>query len=525
MKRKILSVMLTVVLALGVVFTAVGCASALEKYYKTADETYAPYSAATEVTALAGFEEEEQAGDLVLFEKQGVDNVEKAIFDLNKGSVIATFTVSDEDEIELIELPAVGQTLYKTKITKADETKPTHKLYSQAAIEIASVTTDNFGGCYAKLDLVKFDNAVYRVAEDGSVVKAFDVSDLGSFSLYVLDYKAGGYYYGMPGNNESIMIFVFNEKGEVVSYYKAPSFAGNSFDWYVLNNGNIFVQYVVAEDMFGENYDYRNGNSKYTLEQYVINPKNGDAKSVKDSKNPIIINHVAAADVMSAYEIKEGQGSIKNFATGYKIVDKMIDQNEVYFEMSNSGKLSEIEDFIPAQLDVYYANGYYVATNELNQTFLYNSDAKLIGEISGMEGGNIKFLYTAKAVYDYNLNKVLDLEDYTVKATLESTLILSKTVTVDNDEVVKYYLLKEGAAPAEICKAANMPFNQYEFMVGRKYYIVINNEINNEVKLDCYNEVGTKLLTVDMTIDNEMYTSVDEAKMLVKLGDAYYYVA
>ena len=530
MKKKVLSVVLTLVLALGVAVTAIGCGSALEDVWKYADKTNAPYSSATEVKELEGFSyNNERAGDFIVLEKEN-DNETTTykIFNIDTGKVVYTATLKDGEHISLIGVNEVDSAVIITATFKPGTEELVYKLLTISGTEIASAEDSDVE---VGIDLVKFDKAYYRVAKDGSVVKAFDVNKLSKFSLGRIDQKVEGYYYAEIGDGYC----VYDENGNVLSYYQFPTYADEqTFMYEVLSNGNIFVQYLVAEDNYSDNYELLLYGEKYSVNQFVINPKNGEAKSVKDSKNLVLIGRIDAVGNNEDYE-----GKVENFATGYKVVDKKFDDNaRMNYDMSNDGKLSEIEDFIPAQYDeITYANGFYAVRNKMNQVFLYNEKGELIGEVSGSVGGNNKYVLSGSyiegpfpgtyhpeydAIYDYSLNKVLDLGDsedgeYAIVRILENSIILKKDLIKENEEpVTEYFLLKEGSAPVKICDEDNF------YTADDKYYVVMN----TDGKLDCYNEVGTKLLTVDMpNAQPATYESADGAKMLIYISGAYYYVA
>lgn len=526
MKKKVLSVVLTLVLALGVAVTAIGCGSALEDVWKYADKTNAPYSSATEVKELEGFSyNNEKAGDFIVLEKENDDETTTyKIFNIDIGKVVYTVTLKDGEHVGLMGVDEVDSAVIITATLKPGTEELVYKLLTISGTEIASAEDFDFE---VGIDLVKFDKAYYRVAKDGSVVKAFDVNKLSKFSLGKINQKVEGYYYAEIGDGYC----VYDENGNVLSYYQFPEYSDEqTFMYEVLSNGNIFVQYLVAEDNYSDNYELLLYGEKYSVNQFVINPKNGEAKSIKDSKNLVLIRGIDAVGNNEDYE-----GKVENFATGYKVVDKKIDENaRMNYDMSNDGKLSEIEDLIPAQYgEITYANGFYAVRNKMNQVFLYNEKGELIGEVSGAAGSNNKYVVSGSfnydtyqmkyyAIYDYSLNKVLDLgnsEDgeYAIVRILENSIILKKDLIKENEEpVTEYFLLKEGSAPVKICDAENYGG------AGEKYYIVSN----TDDKIDCFNETGTKLLTLDMpTTEPTILDSEDGAKMLIYISGAYYYVA
>ena len=518
MKKRILSAALILVLALGVVFTVVGCGTDLEKTYKSTVKESTPYAAATKIAELDGFSMIDDAGNYVLLKKENGDGTRTyKVFNFASGSVILSKTVETTAYFgyDLYEVGAVGQAVLCSHERESADAIWTRKLYDATGAELGSAVS--LLEASVKLDLVKLGDVYYRVGTDGSIVKAFELHDLTSFSLDELKYKSEKYYYAVSGS----VIYMFDLNCKLVSSYTIPGDAVE-YGWFVLENGNLFVQEFVAETVTAEKYDIFVGGNKFTVEQKVVNPKNGDVKDVKDGKNLVYVYRVEGTGIL--YDFDDGfghqvgtyredyAGSVDNYAVGFKVIDKKLDDNEEeYFDLSGSGKLSEIEDIIPAQGGVFCVGEYYLVSNKIAQQFLYDKDGKLIGEVTNAAGSNAKFIYTDKAVYDYKLNKVMDLGDYVVDSPLETTLILAKE---NGDGVVEYFLLKEGSDPVKIADETNL------MGAGDKYYIVMN----GDGKFDCYNEVGTKLLTLEGAPDDVTDYNVGE-KLLVEADGSIFFIA
>ena len=535
MKKRVLGVVLTLVLALGCVFAVMGCGSDAKDLYDYAKSTSTPYSSATKIEELEGYSKFSSSGSLVVLNKIDSGNTNYKVFNLDKGAVVATIAVPNTavGGVYVSDIVSVGKSVIFSTYKASGAKETTYKLYDANGTEAASVSKATYPSTAQNLDLIEFNDVIYRVGTDGSVVKAFDVNDLSKFDITKLDAKSENYYYdysheeGQDNNKITVLndyITVYSAvDGTPVSYYQKPSYA-TDVKYFILSNGNIFVQYAVREDSYTDKYDYLDGTNKYTIEQKIVNPKNGDVKDVKNSKNPVYIKDVDALsgviDEDYTFTTDEYKGSAKNFASVQKIEDKKINTSTDYnYFMSDKGKLSEIEDTVVAQkgkgkvLD----NGYVIFTNKLGQEFLYDAKLKLVGDISGATAYTNKFILTEKAVYDYNLNKIVDIGgdngfDYYIVneevVTVGENIVLQKK---NADDVTEYFVLKDGN-PVLIAKDSEIE----SFSTSGKCIYVTKSG-----KYYIYNEEGTVLLS-DLGSSSTFVANSGD-KMLRQVGSSFYY--
>ena len=530
MKKRVLGVVLTLVLALGCAFAVMGCGSDAKDLYDYAKSTSTPYSSATKIDELDKYGYDDSAeGNLAVFSKYDSESSSTSykVFNLDTGKVVATMTIAEGavGGYYLFEVEKVGGAVFCSYYKAANASMYTYKLFSENGTEITNFSKSgeliDYDILKINLDLIEFNDIIYRVGTDGSVVKAFDVNDLSKFEITGLYAKSENYYYDAK---EGVIVVYSAVDGTPVSYYQKPSYA-EVFKYYVLSNGNIFVQYSVKVDPYTEKYDYlaeiQYGIAKYTLEQKIVNPKNGDVKDVKNSKNPVYIKFVVAlSGVIAQNDTLDGyKGSAKNFALVQKIEDKKINTSTDYnYFMSDKGKLSEIEDTVVAQkgkgkvLD----NGYVIFTNKLGQEFLYDAELKLVGEVTNKLDARCtnKYITTAKAIYDYDLKKVIDLEaslskdGYYFDSVVGENIVLQKK---NADEVIEYFVLKDGA-PVLVAKDSEID----NFSTSDK---CIN--ITKSGKYYIYNEEGTALLS-DLESSSTLVANSGD-NMLRKVGTSFYY--
>ena len=539
MKKRVLGVVLTLVLALGCAFAVMGCGSDAKDLYDYAKSTSTPYSSATKIDELDKYVYGNSAeGNLAVFSKYDSESSSTSykVFNLDTGKVVATMTIAEgaDGGYYLFEVEKVGGAVFCSYYKAANASVYTYKLFSENGTEITNFSksgelTENI--LKIKLDLIEFNDIIYRVGTDGSVVKAFDVNDLSKFEITELDAKSENYYYDAK---EGVIVVYSAVDGTPVSYYQVPSYA-EGFNCHVLSNGNIFVQYSVKVDPYTDKYDYlketQNGIAKYTLEQKIVNPKNGDVKDVKNSKNPVYIEYVVALSGVIAqnytFTTDEYKGSAKNFASVQKIEDKKINTSTDYnYFMSDKGKLSEIEDTIVAQegTGAGLDNGYVIFTNKLGQAFLYDAELNLVGEVTNAKKYTEKFIITEKAIYDYTLKKVIDFAiggydiNYSIGgySIVGENIIVRKEVKTENSSYYDYYLLKDSNAPTLIGTTNSTGTVIFTKTIGK--CIVTRSAADSKYSL-C-NEDGTVLAS---NLESTPY-SVGNLNAIVKTGNSYYFV-
>ena len=537
MKKRVLGVVLTLVLALGCAFAVMGCGSDAKDLYDFTKSTSTPYSSATKIDELDKYAYGNSAeGNLAVFYNYDSESSSTSykVFNLDTGKVVATMTIAEGavGGYYLYEVEKVGGAVFCSYYKAANASVYTYKLFNENGTEITNYSKSGDlenNILEINLDLIEFNDIIYRVGTDGSVVKAFDVNDLSKFEITGLDAKSENYYYAAK---EGVIVVYSAVDGTPVSYYQKPSYA-EDFSWYVLSNGNIFVQYSVKVDPYTDKYDYLKDNqygqygiAKYTLEQKIVNPKNGDVKDVKNSKNPVYIEHVVALSGVIAqnytFTTDGYKGSAKNFASVLKIEDKKINTYTHYnYFMSDKGKLSEIEDTIVAQEGVgeFLDNGYVILTSKLGQKFLYDAELNLVGEVTNAQSQYYteKFIITDKAIYDYTLKKVIDFAiggyDISYYSKVGENIIVRKEVKTENSSYYDYYLLKDSNTPTLIGTTNSTDAVRYVKIIDK--CIVTRSA---EGKYSLCNEDGTVLAS---NLESTPYSVLDA---IVKTGNSYYFV-
>ncbi|MBO7293765.1 MAG: hypothetical protein J6V07_07525, partial [Clostridia bacterium] len=206
-------------------------------YYFTAEtevgnETYTKhivYNAATNqiLTTLTNSETVEHSVQLL----SGYDYLTEE----NYFSAYFTFASNYDSEEEPT---GASATLYA-----ADGTLVDSKSYTKEEME--NVSSDSFA---AKLDLVLFDDVLYRANAEG-IEKLMDVDPFAGLpGLDELQIKVGNYYYS---NNDDSTFKAYDESLQFLASYELPEYA-ELIGATVLGNGNLLVQYKYMDDVLSE---------------------------------------------------------------------------------------------------------------------------------------------------------------------------------------------------------------------------------------------------------------------------------
>lgn len=285
-------------------------------------------------------------------------------------------------------------------------------------------------------------NGVEYFVRDGAVVYE-EAHPLESdyFNASVL-YKDLYYYISVD------TVFVFNGEGTLLYEYRLPSYAENA-NIFVLQSGNIFIQYTYTA-IEGEDYDFVWMGEKHTIVSILADVhKNSETYPILSFLVNELRNDFTDADFYERYTEK-----VTNMARVLHIQNKRLDENEPMQSLVLSNSLLErfsLFDVVTGALDITrISEDRYLVTTSAGG-LLVAGDGEPIGQLNNYRCITEKFILTSGAIYDHDLNPVLDLiaEEYTYYATVGSNIILSKV----EDQTVGLYLFT-GGAPQFLAPAA-----------------------------------------------------------------------
>ena len=364
-------------------------------------------------------------------------------------SVSETATLSAE-----IETRSIGNLSFfwvTTHNTVNDASVYQTALYDQSGTLIAQKS-----GSYnivSSVDLIFFDDDVYRISEDGTIAKAFSWSDLSSRATD-LDYMTENYYYAFDRDGFS----VYDKSLTPVCSHTIPEYAKTASGFFLLDSGDILYQVVTPLPADAQEFDLfipdEEEGGKYLLSTILFNVKK---QQEKELKLPYLIDGlVCKATLGFPFDPSDVPGlklgdSMKNIGVVYEIKDgyvSMNDEDAIIASLSNRGKIvgtlnGMFSDMLglPEQIK----EGYYLYSDTFNRDYLLNDKGELVGEISAVVRRNQTYLATENKIYTYDLSVAFDLT-----ANKMSVLYSLNNAFLLTDEEGKVYLFDAQKSLTEI---------------------------------------------------------------------------
>lgn len=478
-----------------------------EQYRDTAPT---PTSAAA-VEALLGAARESNCEELVYLTDiviDGSDSHKKHIvYNLATNAVVLTVTETLTTRVDVELHEGYNENAYftvKTTSWQMVESVPDNYTYKTALCAAnGSVVAEAEGllNVQTEFDLLAFDGKCYRMDQDGAIAHAFDLGDFAQ--LPELTGKANDrYFYG----DDDGLVILYDDTCKMLTHYQAPSDAlfvmSNQ-----LENGNVLVQYLITETEESKDYTFIVSNNsggipkgKYTLVTKLIK-KSG---KVKDLNLDWILMNVMNNEQGDLAEMMGYARGYDNLAIAFEIVDERIEDEMSKFKLvkvSNSGKVKgEIKQVIEGQIALnfdFIGTNRWVARDVSEREFLINEKGKVIGEVTGAEDSNAVYFIVAGKLYDYDLNMVYDYE-------------AAKQHIYDGDDgIMRHGVLLEDEDGAVVCYAniGATPIIDKDaareiVTIAQNYFVVADRTDPSNVKYDVYNDVGTKLITLDYLPDD-----------------------
>lgn len=496
-KIRIISLML-VVLMLALALASCGGYQKLGDIYKGEYIDNSPaYTAAKELSAVAGATFIDLEGDLALFSKLDGTTVTYTVMNVMTEAVVGTYT-STTNVVTTVNLEnAIDTVFYKVASvdsTNADNKTYSTKLYTMAGTEFAASTKEDVP-YQAVADLVLLDEKVYRGNEDGSFTEAFDRPAYAG-ALPNATRTDGEYYY----QTTSYCVYTYDKEMNLLAVIRKPSYAtelpsSNASDYFLLGDGNVMMQYVVILPEDAQDYDIVYNGTKYDLVTVIADAKDGDQKEIdSDYYFYSITSYSVYSNGMTYADAEKAGVDLDAIAMGYEIVDQhiVIDRDEKKFlALSSNGK---VEGALDENIDGQYGPAsrvnadYYMAMTKDGKQKLLDKNSDVIADVSDAEMLLENMIVCEDAIYDYNLNEIYNLK--TNKMTLvEDLTVYGGSVVFMQDEEKKIYVFRgpnaDGTSAAPELIDGDDSTYVYTCSIG--YYVVNNSTYTY------YNNAGAKL--------------------------------
>lgn len=509
MKRIVVLVSLLLCLAL----TLGSCSltdMSFKQFYRNYDFDPAhEFTASSQITALDELAREDSAGHLILFTTNDAETLK--LYNAETDSILLTFSRDNIEKCDVISVFGIPLAFVVEKTVAGEETTYASRIYDANGNKVAEAKDTDAPATapVIKTDLFKFDDALYRVNEDGSVEMLSD-NPLKSY-LPDVDTKSKKFYYDI-GDEE---VSVYNKDLECVYYWRVP-FEADESTIVLLSDGVLFAQIIEALPADVEEYDVIMDGEKVNIVSYVLNAARNSEKEVDAD---FVLEDQASFDEIYRYPISNKNNPpkrVNNISFVYFFKEQRMDSDYTLVTIRDNGKTFEIApdcDNLPSPI----AKNRYVYSRDNGEEYIVNARGKILANLSGQNcSNNEKFIEIDDRLYDMDLELVYDAKakDKKVHAMLSTSVIL-KDAEPDADGNTKYYLYTEDGNISEIA--------DYSEYVGQ-YYVTKNSSTGT---LSFYNNSGSLILSVKGSSWLSVYTSKDNDVNLIRVtdldGKAHYY--
>ncbi len=427
------------------------------------------------------------------------------VFDLKESKTVLELT--DTDTLtHVVELAEVGESVvikvYLNDMTDAQKPKNVISLYDKEGTKIVESDKLTQSEFYSFADLIVFGESVYRVADNGGISLAFEHKKYEG-ALPTISYYTDNYYFAV-NYDEVVRLTAYDKEMNLLSIYVAPSYA-QSYNFFVMSNGNIFVQYRVALPDDARNYDIYNGTTKYELVTAIVDPDDGDADEI-DFEYVVVLGY-SRATARDYFERVCYADSIENVARCYPITDKRVNTDLISTELlviSNNGRVKgDLLSMIPNQVlsdDSYgerLSEDLFRVINASSERVLIDASGEVVANIgyNDVSDYNELYLVMGNVIYDHDMNKLLDLEEkgMTIETTLERSFIL-----IDKDG--NFYHFNGTAEPVLIDGDDKTEI----FYFGNRIFVAKKIADDGKVTYTYYNDLGAAVLS-----DSEILLTYD----------------
>ncbi len=453
--------------------------------YKDGKTTYTVYNLATDAVVYTVTDSEKsetvdnKTTDTVVDIEIGLD--------YNAETEVSWFAVSTTTTVTVTEETADG--------VEEDETETVvFSLRNAKGEEFATFSNkgERFPRFAQKLDLILLEDAVYRVAEDGSIAKAFDMPAFAAFPA--LQNKQGDYYYAAVRETNSV--YVYDAELNMVAYVQAPSYVDEVI-YHVLNDGNVLLQYTEELGQFEEDYDFSEDGERFNLYSFLLNVEKNSTKELKLDYIVARLDNQAETDNWLYSE------KIENVAWIFEIEDQRLNQTPSAMKMvklNNKAKVKgEISGLVPNQNPYYgiksVAPDRWVVSDLAGNKFLLNGEGEVMGNVNGLNLENLNAFYILmnNKIYDWDLNVKYDMAAN--KATTVQQMNHGVLMTNEDGETLFYAngevktLINKDAAEKNVVAMKNKSF----------FVVATLDEENAITSYKVYNDLGNAVITINKT--------------------------
>ncbi len=455
--------------------------------------------------ALEGFEEYTilgNEGGVILMSKPDGTSTVYRVYNLTKNADVRTVTYTSDAIANLttkghpIPVSLNDDGITEIITAEGDELRYTYLTPSAQVIKEASDKRAVY-----KNDCVQIGTTVYRLDPMTIDVKeSFERSELLG-EIPECDFFADKYYYIEDGRK----IISYDDEYNYLASYTVPEYA-DDYDFYCFVDGYVVIQYTYEVDPMEDDYDLYvdSGMStasgmKYNLVTLRFNPKSGKTTELKTDyylENAVPVQKEYASKLMDGLY---GDKDI-TLVTAYEITDQRLrDSSENRMTMLLNSKLAgdRINFYEDTNVStVHYGGGYivYRATDSSGRLWVFNAKGKLIAENIQASNFTEKYIITADAIYDYELNKLTDIKASGESDELEYYGQLGSKLVFRTADQTRFYLFDGSAAEkfTLMGDAGDLDFtNISDSFFGKR---------DAEGKYTYYSAAGTVLFTSEIRV-------------------------
>ncbi len=489
-------------------------ADILNTDYQTADEVIAAMTAVTELNGYELYEvnyEYMYNENVAVFSK--IDNSDPSnpitnykLFSFLAGKVVLTLTKNNSVSYTL-SLDDATSTLKATKVATTytnsipTGSKTTYHLYDASGAEIVNQSTP-ITSLSTLHDWVICDNVVYTVNEDTGALTKKGMLPINLSTSASYKYKTDSHLYATIDNTYiKVMDYDFN----TVAMWSKPVSAMDSFNYFVLNDGNIIIQYVKQLEKDATNYDFYEfsiiGDTlKFDLVTEIFSITEKTSKTI--DFNYKLDNSFSYKAVAKTEKYAE---KFENIATVYPIIDKRVSSNDAEMDfvlLGNDGsigksiKLTEYQNGLPTKIapDVYRVSTLYGYA-------LVDVTGKVISQLTAYPEMVGVYWINAYGIYDTSFNLVYDFKEKNAVPVrnIGDAIFVKQYASADNHNdytILSFY----NGTTTEISKYNSADANHvtFDYIYGLDLCYLHNSE-NNEYKY--YNTSGTLLTTTTFELE------------------------
>lgn len=497
-------------------------------------------TAAVQVEALKGATYQSQAAELVYLTDIVIDgensHQKNIVYNLKTNAVVfeATATLTTDIDVTLGTQYDAGYFLVETTTWQLVDGVNLNYEYKTALVAANGTVLAEVDGRVApstQADLIAFDGKCYRIAKDGTIAYAFDLGDFAT--LPTITAKTEKYYYYIDASGNEVLVYDLNCR--LVAYYTMPDYAA-AMQAYPLAGGDVLIQYIVAEPDDAEDYTFllptgsyygTTAPGKYTLHSLLLRSGKNKTKELDLDYFIVDVDRMTDDSWVEAFGLSD---DCDNLATAVEIADQRVDTSATAYRaivLSDSGKVrGELEKLITAQTTVIPSlinTNRWIVSNADSGRFLVNEKGYVIGEVTGYDARNESYYLVGGKLYDYNLTAVYDYEDADLEVYNDYEGVLNHGVLFENKdgEIICY---TNGNSTTVIAKDSARSLHT----VTDGYFVVRDATDPANIKYDIYNDVGTKLVTLDyapttvMTAENGVcllsYLQSDGKSVYYRIG-------